>query len=76
MPRHSLRACACGQHYDAERWAELPLFTRLTAADVSSLVTAWSPDAAVEVRVCTSCRSRMARLQPRELDRTKSAIAA
>jgi hypothetical protein len=74
--RDSLRACACGHHYDAERWAELPLFTRLVAADVSTLLTTWHPDATVEVRVCGNCRRQIARLRHAERDRIKRAIAA
>jgi hypothetical protein len=63
MRSDSLRPCACGRHYDAERWAALPLFTRLAAADVSSLVTTWPPHVVVEVRVCVHCTRRLSRLQ-------------
>jgi hypothetical protein len=63
MRSDSLRPCACGHHYDTERWAALRLFARLTAADVSSLVTPWPPHVVVEVRVCTHCNAQMSRLQ-------------
>ena len=63
MRSDSLRPCACGRHYDAERWAALPLFARLTAAGVSSLVTQWPPHLVVEVRVCAHCHRPMSRLQ-------------
>jgi hypothetical protein len=59
----SPRLCACGRHYDAERWAALRLFARLTAADVSSLVTPWPSHVVVEVRVCAHCNRQMSRLQ-------------
>jgi hypothetical protein len=36
---------------------------RLTAADVSSLVTPWPPLVVVEVRVCVHCMRRLSRLQ-------------
>ena len=63
MRSDTLRPCACGRHYDAERWAALDLFTRLTAADVSSLVTPWPPHVVVEVRICGNCTRKMSRLQ-------------
>jgi hypothetical protein len=63
MRSDSLRPCACGRHYDAERWSALQLVARLTAADVSSLVTPWPPDVVVEVRVCAHCNRQMSRLQ-------------
>jgi hypothetical protein len=64
MRSDSLRPCGCGLHYEAERWAALHLFARLTAADVSSLVTPWPPHLVVEVRVCAHCNRHMSRLQP------------
>jgi hypothetical protein len=79
MRSDSLRPCACGRHYDAEGWAALPVFTRLTAADVSSLVTPWPPHAVVEVRVCVHCMRRLSRLQHtvrRETVEGQPAIAA
>ena len=79
MPSDSPRPCACGRHYDAERWAALPLFARLTAADVSSLVTPWPPHRAVEVRVCAHCDRPMSRLQHAagaEVAKRPQAIAA
>ena len=63
MQSDTLRSCACGRHYDVERWTALDLFARLTAADVSSLVTPWPPDIVVEVRVCVHCNRQMSRLQ-------------
>ena len=63
MGSDSLGPCACGRHYDAERWAALRLLARLTAADVSSLVTPWPAHLVVEVRVCAHCNRRMSRLQ-------------
>ena len=63
MRSDSVRPCACGRHYDAERWAALPVFARLTAADISSLVKPWPPDVVVEVRVCAHCNRQMSRLQ-------------
>ncbi len=76
MPSDSLRACKCGHQYDAEGWAALPLVTRLTAADVSSLLTKWHPDATVEVRVCKNCRREFARTGYAERDRMTHAAAA
>jgi hypothetical protein len=63
MQSVSLRACVCGRDFDPERWAALPLFTRLTAAELSSLVTSWPAHVVVEVRVCTNCGHQMSRLQ-------------
>ncbi len=63
MRSDSLRPGTRGRHYDAERWAALQLFARLTAADVSSLVTEWPPHVVVEVRVCAHCNRQMSRLQ-------------
>ncbi len=63
MRSETLRSCACGRHYDAERWSALDLFTRLTAADVSSLVTPWPAHVVVEVRICANCERKMSRLQ-------------
>jgi hypothetical protein len=63
MRSDSLRPCACGCHYDAERWAALHLCRRLTAADVSSLVNPWPPQIVVEVRICGNCKRMMSRLQ-------------
>jgi hypothetical protein len=79
MRSDSLRACACGRHYDAEGWAALPLFTRLTAADVSSLITPWPSHLVVEVRVCTKCDRKMSRLRGAvhgEARKGRQAIAA
>jgi hypothetical protein len=79
MRSDSLRPCACGRHYDAERWAALQLFARLTAADVSSLVTPWPRDVVVEVRVCAHCNRQMSRLQPdvrTKIVKSPQAIAA
>ena len=45
--------CACGRHYDIERWAALPLFARFTNEPVHLLV---------EVRVCTKCERQITRL--------------
>ena len=63
MRSDSLRPCACGRHYDTERWAALQLFARLSAADVSPFVRPWPPDVVVEVRVCAHCNRKMSRLQ-------------
>ena len=63
MRSDTLRSCACGRHYDAERWTALHLFTRLSAADVSSLVTPWPPHVVVEVRICENCNRKMSRLR-------------
>ena len=63
MRSDSLRPCVCGRHYDAERWAALQLFTRLTVADVSLLVTPWPPHLVVEVRICGNCKRKISRLQ-------------
>ena len=79
MRSDSLGSCACGRHYDAERWAALPLFTRLAAADVSSLVTTWPPHIVVEVRVCVHCNRQMSRLHHAvraEVVKRSQAIAA
>ena len=62
MQSSSQRTCACGRHYDAERWAALPVLARLTARDVSSIATPWPTHLVVEVRVCTSCKRRISRL--------------
>jgi hypothetical protein len=56
------RNCGCGRRYDDERWAALRLFTRLTAAEVSPIVTPWPPHVVVEVRVCASCDRCFSRL--------------
>jgi hypothetical protein len=63
MRSDTLRSCACGRHYDAKGWTALHLFARLTAADVSSLVTPWPPHLVVEVRVCENCERKVSRLQ-------------
>ena len=63
MRNDSPRPCGCGHHYDTERWTALHLLTRLTAADVSSLVTPWPPHLVVEVRLCAHCKRPMSRLQ-------------
>ena len=63
MRSDTLRPCACGCHYDTERWTALHLFTRLTAADVSSLVSPWPAHLAIEVRICGKCKRKMSRLQ-------------
>ena len=63
MRSDSPRPCARGRHYDTERWAALQLFARLTAEDVSSLVTPWPPHLVVEVRICGNCNRQMSRLQ-------------
>jgi hypothetical protein len=55
------------------------LFARLTAADVSSLVTPWPPHLVVEVRVCAHCNRQMSRLQHAvraEIEKRPQAIAA
>jgi hypothetical protein len=38
------------------------LFARLTAAEISSNVTAWPEHLVVEVRVCATCERRISRL--------------
>ena len=79
MRSDSLGPCACGRHYDAERWAALRLLARLTAADVSSLVTTWPPHLVVEVRVCAHCNRQMSRLHHTvraEVVKASQAIAA
>jgi hypothetical protein len=79
MRSDSLRLCACGRHYDTERWAALQLFARLRAADVSPFVTPWPPDVVVEVRVCAHCNRQMSRLHHTvraEVVKASQAIAA
>jgi hypothetical protein len=61
MGATSNRACACGRDYSAETWAALPLYTRLTDEQISSLVSRWQPHHVVEIRVC-ACKRKMARL--------------
>jgi hypothetical protein len=63
MTSTSQRSCACGRHYDNERWAALPVFARLAAKDVSSIATPWPTHLVVEVRVCTTCRRHISRLR-------------
>jgi hypothetical protein len=75
MACNSRRACMCGHQYDAEGWAALALLTRLTAPDVSSLLTKWPPNATVEVRACAHCRRQMARLDQAEQGMTHAAAA-
>jgi hypothetical protein len=58
----SLRSCACGQQYDAKRWATLPLFARLDAMEITPNVTSWPDHLIVEVRVCLACERKIARL--------------
>ena len=58
----SLRSCACGHQYDAERWAALPLFARLDATEITPNVTPWPDHLIVEVRVCVACERPIARL--------------
>lgn len=55
----SQRACACGRHYDANGWATLSLFTRLTAGEVSAMVSRWPSHLVIEVRVCEGCDRRI-----------------
>jgi hypothetical protein len=79
MRSDSLRLCACGRHYDTERWAALQLIARLSAADVSPFVTPWPPDVVVEVRVCAHCNRQMSRLHHTvraEVVKASQAIAA
>lgn len=76
MKSNSQRACSCGRHYDAERWAALPLFARLTAEDVSCLATSWPAHLIVEVRVCT-CARQISRLSEQAANvKNQRAIAA
>ena len=63
MRSDTLRRCACGCHYDTERWSALHLFTRLTAADVSSLVNPWPAHLVIEVRICGNCKRKVSQLQ-------------
>ena len=60
--RSRTQACACGRHYDAQRWAALPLFTRLTGQEVSAIVTPWPPHLVVEVRICVGYERPISRL--------------
>jgi hypothetical protein len=78
MRSGSQRACACGRHYDAERWAALPVFARLTAKDVSSIATRWPGHLVVEVRVCTDCKRQISRLtdEAKQSNVKQEAIAA
>ncbi len=70
MRMESQRVCVCGHHYDPERWATLSLCARLTAEQVSSLVTLWPSHLVVEVRVCAGCKRQVSRLS-----RATSAVA-
>ena len=63
MRSDTLRPCACGCHYDTERWTALHLFARMTAADLSSLVTPWPAHVVIEVRICANCKRKVSRLQ-------------
>jgi hypothetical protein len=63
MRSDSQRACACGRHYDGQRWEALPVFARLTAEDVSSIVARWPSHLVIEVRVCTNCQRAISRLR-------------
>jgi hypothetical protein len=74
----SLRSCACGHRYDAERWAALPLFARLIAREITPNVTSWPGHLVVEVRVCAGCERRIARLaeESRQVKKTPQGIAA
>lgn len=57
MDGDSHQDCACGRHYDAERWAALPLFVRIVTDETPG------PDQlVVEVRVCTSCERHIVHL--------------
>jgi hypothetical protein len=78
MQSDSQRACACGRHYDGQRWDALPVRARLTAEDLSSLVARWPSHLVVEVRVCTNCQRPISRLrsaEPKDVKRPQ-AIAA
>ena len=63
MRIETLRPCACGCHYDTERWTALHLFTRLTAAQVAPLVDPWPAHVVIEVRICGNCKRKVSRLQ-------------
>jgi hypothetical protein len=77
MGSSSPRACACGRHYDAERWAALPLFARFTGDDLSLIISPCPADLVVEVRVCGSCRRQVSRLCiQEEVAKKASAVAA
>jgi hypothetical protein len=58
----SQRSCPCGSHYDAEGWAALPMFARLSFEDVRTIVTTWPPHVVVETRLCMRCRRQISRL--------------
>jgi hypothetical protein len=59
MRRSSSRACTCGRHYDANEWAALSLFKRLTAGEISANVSRWPSHLVVEVRICEACERRV-----------------
>ena len=79
MQSNSLRVCACGHGYEAHEWSALPLFARLDAAGVSSIVTQWPSHLVVEVRVCASCQRKIPRLRdgrPADVVAAREAVAA
>jgi hypothetical protein len=56
--------CPCGREYEACQWAALPLFIRLTAVELASVLTSWPEQMVIEVRSCAHCDRRMSRATP------------
>lgn len=60
----SVRCASCGYVHGADEWSKKPTLQTLTANDVHAYVLAWPRRLAVDVRACSGCERRLARLRP------------
>jgi hypothetical protein len=59
----SVRCASCGYLHSADEWSAKPTLRTLTANDVRAYVVAWPQRIAVDVRECSGCERRLARLR-------------
>ena len=59
----AIRCGGCGHTHSASAWRALPTLQTLTPDDVNAYVVAWPQGSAVDVRACSACGRRIARLR-------------
>jgi hypothetical protein len=56
-----VRCSRCGHACPMDAWRALPTQQTLTHQDLGGCVSAWPPDAVIEVRACVRCGAAIAR---------------
>ena len=57
-----IECAGCRRAYSRGAWLALPVVRRLTGGELSEIVIAWEKTRVIEVRACTGCGRKMARV--------------